>query len=127
MKRCLENWDKGDNGILYLSYAYKLKLGTGWNVPPGVLHAPGSLLTYEPQRASDVFAMFQSLVWDKVLPWDMVVKDVPQEYKHDLDYIVDLIDWDINLDPHFHKNRYLEPNPVFPIEEMKERGFEEYL
>jgi hypothetical protein len=126
VKRCLENWDKGDNGILHLSHAYKLELGTGWNVPPGILHAPGTFLTYEPQRASDVFAMFQSLVWDNVLPWDMLVKDVPEEYKHDLDYIVDLIDWGLNLDPDFHKNRYLEPKPVLPIDEMREGGFEEY-
>ncbi len=71
--QCLKNWDKGDNGILYLSRAYKLQLGTGWNVPPGVLHAPG-LLTYEPQ-SSDVFAMFQNIVWDRYLSWDMLVKD----------------------------------------------------
>jgi hypothetical protein len=58
VKKCLENWDKGDNGILYLSSAYKLKPGSGWDVPPGILHAPGSLLTYEPQRASDVLQCF---------------------------------------------------------------------
>jgi hypothetical protein len=27
-----------------------------------ILHAPGSLLTYEPQRASDVAVFFQSMV-----------------------------------------------------------------
>jgi len=126
VKRCLETWDKGDNGILHLSYAYKLKLGTGWNVPAGVLHAPGTYLTYEPQRASDVFAMFQSLVWQKPFGWDMVVKDVPEEHKHDLDYIVDLIDWDLNLDPNFYTNRFLEPKPVKPVAEMKDQGYEEY-
>ncbi|MGM0402049.1 MAG: hypothetical protein ACQEQT_12225, partial [Chloroflexota bacterium] len=62
VKECLRNWDRGDNGILNLSRAYKLEPGTGWDVPAGVLHAPGSLCTYEPQYASDVFAMFQSLV-----------------------------------------------------------------
>ena len=126
VKRCLENWEKGDNGILYLSHAYKLKLGTGWNVPPGGLHAPGTYLTYEPQRASDVFAMFQSLVWDRVLGWDMVIKDVPEQYKHDLDYIVSLIDWDLNLDPAFYKNRFLEPKPVLQVGEMRDQGYEEY-
>jgi hypothetical protein len=107
VKRCLENWDKGDNGILYLSRAYKLKPGTGWDVPPGVLHAPGSLLTYEPQRASDVFAMFQSLVWDMYTPWDLLVKDVPEAHKHDLDYIVSMIDWELNVEPDFYAHRYL--------------------
>jgi len=126
VRKCLENWERGDNGILYLSRAYKLKPGTGWDVPPGILHAPGSLLTYEPQRASDVFAMFQSLVWEQYTPWDLLVKDVPDEYKHDLDYIIDMIDWDLNLDPDFFKNRFLEPKPVRPIEEMREEGYEEY-
>ena len=126
IKRCLENWEKGDNGILYLSRAYKLKPGTGWNVPPGVLHAPGSLLTYEPQRASDVFAMFQSLVWDKYTPWDLLVKDVPEPNRQDLDYIVDMIDWNLNVDPDFYANRFLLPKPVRPPEEMKESGYEEY-
>ncbi len=124
--QCLKNWDKGDNGILYLSSAYKLKLGTGWNVPPGILHAPGSLLTYEPQRASDVFAMFQSLVWDQFMPWDFLVKDVPEDKKKDLDYIVDLIDWDANLDPEFYKNHYLEPKPIKSVDEMRSEGYEEY-
>ncbi len=123
---CLKNWDKGDNGILYLSSAYKLKPGTGWNVPPGILHAPGSLLTYEPQRASDVFAMFQNIVWDQFMPWDFLVKDVPDEYKHDLDFIVDMIDWESNLDPEFYKNRFLKPKPVKSVEEMREDGYEEY-
>lgn len=127
VKRCLENWDKGDNGILELSRAYKLKPGTSWDIPPGILHAPGSLLTYEPQRASDVFAMFQSIVWDKYIPWDLLVKDVPEAHKHDLDYIVEMIDWELNLDPNFYANRFVEPKPVKPLEEMREEGYEEYL
>jgi hypothetical protein len=126
VKGCLENWDKGDNGILYLSRAYKLRPGTGWYVPPGVLHAPGSLLTYEPQKASDVYAMFQSLVWDQYTPWELLVKDVPEGHKKDLDYIVELIDWELNLDPDFYQNRFLEPKPLKPIDEMKDAGYEEY-
>ena len=48
-QECLENWNKGDNGILDLSKAYRLKPGTGWLIGPCILHAPGSLCTYEPQ------------------------------------------------------------------------------
>ena len=62
IRRCLERWNEGDNGILNYSKAYKLKPGTGWLVPPCVLHAPGSLVTYEPQWVSDVFVMYQSMV-----------------------------------------------------------------
>ena len=67
VRRCLENWSKGDNGILFLSRAYRLQPGTGWQINPGILHAPGSLVTYEPQVNSDVFAMFQSLVDGRVV------------------------------------------------------------
>jgi hypothetical protein len=126
VKRCLENWKKGDNGILFLSVAFKLKPGTGWDVPPGILHAPGSLLTYEPQRASDVFAMFQNIVWEQYTPWDALVKDVPDEHKDDLDYIVSLIDWELNIDPDFYRNRFLEPKPVENLEDMRAEGFEEF-
>ena len=44
------------------------KPGTGWLVPPRILHAPGSLLTYEPQWGSDVLAMFQSMVEGRPVP-----------------------------------------------------------
>ncbi len=109
LRRCLENWDKGDNGILDLSRAYRLKRGTGWLIPPGVLHAPGSLCTYEPQWGSDVFGMFQSLVEGREVPWSLCVKDVPEDHKHDLDYIIDQLDWEKNVDTHFKDNTYLEP------------------
>ncbi|MCD6538626.1 hypothetical protein J7L18_08485, partial [Candidatus Bathyarchaeota archaeon] len=35
IKECLRNWNKGDNGILYHSKAYRLKPGTGWLIPAG--------------------------------------------------------------------------------------------
>lgn len=125
VRSCLENWNKGDNGILDLSSAYRLVPGTGWDVPPGLLHAPGSFLTYEPQRASDVFAMFQSIVWDSYTPWELLVKDVPEEHRNDLDYIMGLIDWELNVDPHLYKNRFAPPIPVRPVEQMHELGYEE--
>ncbi|MGM0402030.1 MAG: hypothetical protein ACQEQT_12130, partial [Chloroflexota bacterium] len=89
----------------------------------GVLHAPGSLCTYEPQYASDVFAMFQSLVDNVPVPREQLVKDVPEEHKDDLDYIVDMLDWELNLDPQFYEHRFVEPRPVQPMEAMKEEGY----
>ncbi len=110
--RCLERWNEGDNGILDLSKAYCLKPGSGWLVEPGLLHAPGSLCTYEVQWGSDVFAIYQSLVEGRVVPWELLVKDVPEDKHHDLDHIVDLIDWEPNVDPEFKDHHYLEPIPV---------------
>jgi hypothetical protein len=127
MKECIQNWDKGDNQILSLSKAYKLDVGTGWYVPPGILHAPGSLLTYEPQGASDVFAMFQNLTWNRYISKDLLLKNVPEKYKNNIDYIINLIDWDSNLDPDFYANRFLIPKPVKPLDKMKEEGYEEYF
>ena len=109
VRRCLENWNKGDNGIQDLSRAYRLKPGTGWLIPAGVLHAPGSLCTYEPQWGSDVFGMFQSLVEGREVPWDLLVKDVPEEKHQDLDFIISQLDWEKNVDPTFKQNNYLEP------------------
>jgi len=109
VKRCLENWNKGDNGIQDLSRAYRLKPGTGWLIPAGVLHAPGSLCTYEPQWGSDVFGMFQSLVEGRQVPWDLLVKDVPEDKHQDLDFIISQLDWEKNADPYFKEHNYLEP------------------
>jgi hypothetical protein len=112
LRRCLENWNRGDNGILDLSKAYRLKPGTGWLVGPCILHAPGSLCTYEPQWGSDVFGMYQSLVEGREVPWSLLVKDMPRNKHKDLDFIVDQLDWDKNVDPKFKDNHYLEPVPV---------------
>ena len=112
VRRCLERWETGDNGILDLARAYRLKPGTGWLVPPCILHAPGSLLTYEPQWGSDVFAMYQSMVEGRYVPWDLLVKDVPKEKHRDLDFLVDVIDWDGNTNPNFRDSHYLEPVPA---------------
>lgn len=125
VRKCLERWNEGDNGILYHSRAYKLKPGTGWHIPAGVLHAPGSLVTYEPQVNSDVFGMFQSMVEGRAVPWDLLVKDVPPEYHQDLDYIIGMLDWDANVDPEFMNHHFFEPSPVSDPASMKDGGYQE--
>jgi hypothetical protein len=125
VRRCLERWNEGDNGLLYHSKAYKLKPGSGWQVDPGILHAPGSLVTYEPQVNSDVFAMYQSMVDGRVVPWDLLVKDVPEEHHHDLDYILDMLDWDANVDPEYASHRLFHPKPVREEAEMEDAGYSE--
>src|SRR5882762_93494 len=104
VRRCLENWNRGDNGILFLSRAFKLQPGSGWQIDPGILHAPGSLVTYEPQVNSDVFAMFQSEVEGRIVDWSLLTKDVLPEYHHDLDYLISMLDWDANVNPEFAKS-----------------------
>ena len=109
---CLARWNDGDNGILDLSKAYRLKPGTGWLIPPCVLHAPGSLLTYEPQWGSDVFGMYQSMVEGRAVPRSLLTKDFPVEKHNDLQYLVEALDWEGNVNPDFKDSHYLEPIAV---------------
>ncbi len=123
LRRCLIDFQKGDNKITNISRAYRLEVGTGWDVPPGVLHAPGSLCTYEPQKASDVFAMYQSLTGDQVVPAELLWKDTPKDRLNDVDYLMEVIDWEKNVDPDFAAHRFMRPKPVRPLEEMKTEGY----
>jgi len=125
VRRCLENWNQGDNGILFLSRAFRLQPGTGWQVSPGILHAPGSLVTYEPQVNSDVFAMFQSEVEGRIIDWSLLTKDVPADRHHDLDYIIGMLDWDANVNPEFARTNRVFPTAVRPVAETEPDGYRE--
>jgi hypothetical protein len=109
IRACLERWDLGDNNILEHAKAYRLMPGTGWLVPPRILHAPGSLLTYEPQWGSDVLSMFQSMVDSQAISRRSLVQDVPESKHNDLDFLVNQIDWERNLDANFKAKHYIEP------------------
>lgn len=123
VKECLLGFTKGDNRITSISKAYRLEPGTGWDVPPGLLHAPGSLCTYEPQKASDVYAMYQSLAGEKVIPEELLWKDTPEDRVGDFDHLMDVIDWDLNVDPDFRDNRFMQPIPARSPEEMNQDGY----
>ncbi len=123
VREALRNFTAGDNKITNLSMAYRLEPGTGWDVPPGVLHAPGSMCTYEPQRASDVFAMYQSLTGDQIVDEELLWKDSPQDKKGDFDYLLDVIDWEMNVDPNFGQKHFMRPTPVGNLDEMKAQGY----
>lgn len=112
IRKCLVNFTKGDNKITNYSQAYRLEPGTGWDVPPGLLHAPGSLCTYEPQKASDVFAMYQSLVNEAIIPENLLWNGTPPESIGDYDALLDVIDWELNVDPMLFQNRFMPPVPA---------------
>ncbi len=125
VKECLMNFSDGANKITDLSSAQVLRVGIGWDVPPGVLHAPGSLCTYEPQKASDVFAIYESFTGDTVMPVELLWKNTPKDKVGDFDFLLDVIDWELNLDPDFVSNRMMTPLPVYPIEKMESEGYME--
>ncbi|GAB3908723.1 hypothetical protein GCM10028803_44900 [Larkinella knui] len=123
IKECLQNFTKGDNKITNYSMAYRLEPGTGWDVPPGLLHAPGSLCTYEPQKASDVFAMYQSLVNEAIIPEELLWNGTPKDRIGDYDQLMEAIDWDLNVDPQTMANRFMAPKPVKEVAEMEAEGY----
>jgi hypothetical protein len=124
LKQRLASFSHGDNRITDLSKAYRLSPGTGWDIPGGTLHAPGSLCTYEPQRASDVSAMFESLVGgDTLIPEDMLWKDVPADRRGDLDFVLELVHWEANVDPDFAAHHLMQPKPVRDPAAMQDAGY----
>ena len=98
-----------DTRITELSRAYRVQLGTGWYTPAGVIHAPASVLTYEPQWNSDVNSVYENIVSGEVYPPEMLDEECPDDKKGDIDYIFGLLDWDKNVDPHYRKHYFRPP------------------
>ncbi len=108
----IERFSGSDNKITDLSQAYRLEPGTGWDIPPGVLHAPGSLCTYEPQGASDVFAICECIADGRAMSEDLLWKDVPAERRGDAAYVLEMLDWEANADPQFVAHRFMAPTEI---------------
>ena len=125
IRECLVNFTKGDNKITNYSQAFRLEPGTGWDVPPGMLHAPGSLCTYEPQKASDVFAMYQSLVNEAIIPEELLWNGTPADRMGDYDQLMEVIDWELNTNPNILETRFMKPKPVRPANETQDEGYNE--
>ena len=70
--------------------------------------------------------MFQSLVNDVPIDWSLLVKDVPEDKKQDLDYIISMIDWETNTNPNIGGAHFRRPRPVKPFEEMESEGYLEH-
>jgi hypothetical protein len=120
VKDRLREYMKKDIRITELSRAYRIELGTGWYTPAGVIHAPGSYLTYEPQWNSDVNSVYENIADSEVYDEDFLNENCPDEHKEDLDYIISLLDWEKNVDPHYKKH-YFRP----PLSAKKNEQYEE--
>ncbi|MEO8720576.1 MAG: hypothetical protein ABI372_05680, partial [Ginsengibacter sp.] len=81
--------------------------------------------TYEPQKASDVFAMYQSLVNEAIIPEELLWNGTPENKKGDFDQLMDVIDWELNINPNIRENHFMAPKPVKPLEEMNAIGYVE--
>ena len=108
LKGKLRHFEDYDTRITELSRAYKIKLGTGWYTPMGVVHAPASLLTYEPQWNSDLSVVLENCVAGEVNSPDMLYKGCPEGEKN-VDEVFALLDWEKNVDPSYKKHYFRPP------------------
>lgn len=122
-------WD--DTRITEISRAYRIELGTGWYTPAGVIHAPASVLTYEPQWNSDVNSVYENIVSGEVYPPEMLDEELPEylqmkncftdeEKEASIEAILDLLDWDKNVDPNYRKHYFRPPVKARESEAYKE-------
>ncbi len=117
----LARYEEEDIRITELSRAYRIQLGTGWYTPPGVVHAPGSYLTYEPQWNSDVNSVYENLVETEVYGRELLVENLPTEEKSGVEHALDLLDWDKNIDPDYRKHYFRAPIVIRDDEDCTER------
>lgn len=108
IKDRISNFSGDDTRITELSRAYRVELGTGWYTPAGVIHAPASVLTYEPQWNSDVNSVYENIVSGEVYPAEMLDEECPEGQKT-VEDVFNLLDWDKNVDPHYKKHYFRPP------------------
>lgn len=121
VKRRLRNYNNDDTRITELSRAYRVQLGTGWYTPAGVIHAPASYLTYEPQWNSDVNSVEENVVSGEIYSREMLVEECPDDKKDDIDYIFSLLDWEKNTDPHYKQTYFRPPVTASETEQYAEK------
>lgn len=109
----LKEWKGSDNEVLRFSQAYQDVPGEGFFLKSGILHAPGSVLTFELQESSDVAGIFQPLI-DGKYPIDKhsLLKDVAKEEQEKWGpemAALRQVDWEANIDPDFYDKYHLFP------------------
>lgn len=108
VKERIRHFRDDDTRITDISRAYRIELGTGWYTPAGVIHAPASVLTYEPQWNSDVNSVYENIVSGEVYPFEMLNEECPAD-DNDVEAVFHLLDWEKNVDPHYRKHYFRRP------------------
>lgn len=105
----IRDYNKRDTRITEFSRAYRIKLNTGWYTAPGVIHAPASVLTYEPQWNSDVNAVYENVTAGEVNTFASLTASQPEAEKGDIDQLFDLIDWEESTRIDYKDKYFREP------------------
>ncbi|GAA0178611.1 hypothetical protein SH2C18_16320 [Clostridium sediminicola] len=112
IKKCICNYDKGDTRITEFSRAYRIQLGTGWYTPAGIIHAPGSVVTYEPQWNSDVNTIMENITMGEVNPHNLLTDCQPEEEKDDVESLFNQIDWKESTLPNYKEKYFRAPKEI---------------
>lgn len=106
--------DWKNNLILKHSRAEVQVPDEGFHIPSGVLHSPGTALTFELQEDSDVLLMFQPVAGGKVVSKDFLFKDVRPEdrMRYGERYVLEVVDWEANCDPFFFEHHHTSPQLI---------------
>ena len=108
----IRNYGNRDTRITELSRAYRIQLGTGWYTPAGVIHAPASVVTFEPQWNSDVNTIMENVTMGEVNPGNLLTDCQPDSEKGDLDALFDQIDWEESTRPDYRQTYFRAPKPL---------------
>ena len=116
----------GDNKLTDVGTTINPEVGSGWYMPPCTLHAPGSLVTYELQVASDVNCLPESRVDDWAMPSDLLDDAIPvtiakDGYEAVCKYILSMVQCEHSGNRvHFRKEYNRPPVVVKETEEGKQ-------
>lgn len=121
VKECIRNYDKKDTRITELSRAYRIQLGTGWYTEAGVIHAPASLVTFEPQWNSDVNTIMENVTMGEVNPHNLLTDCQPDSEKDDIEALFDQIDWEESTRPDYKEKYFRAPK----VRETNQKGLVE--
>ena len=123
---CLRNYDIKDNRITELSRAYRIQLGTGWYTPAGVIHAPASVVTYEPQWNSDVNTIMENVTMGEVNPHNLLTHCAPEDEKDDLEAIFAQINWEESTRKDYKEVYFRAPKPLEKTQEGLQEAWVAY-
>jgi hypothetical protein len=122
VKDCLRAYDLKDTRITELSRAYRIQLGTGWYTPAGVIHAPASVVTYEPQWNSDVNTIMENVTMGEVNGHNLLTDCQPEEEKDSIDALFSQIDWKESTRPDYKETYFRAPK----LRKESQTGLQEY-
>ncbi len=109
VKECIRNYNVRDTRLTELSRAYRVKIGTGWFTPAGVIHAPASVVTYEPQWNADGNTIMENVTMGEVNAPNLLTDCQPEDQKGDVDALFGQLNWEECTRPDYKEKYYREP------------------